>query len=83
MNLLPSFVLVAANQLQADETVKCPVSGKEIKKSDAKGTYEYDGKTYYFCCENCKEAFVKELEKYIEKFCKKDVGPVFWMGSAN
>lgn len=59
------FVLFTANQLQADETVKCPVSGKEIKKSDAKGTYEYDGKTYYFCCENCKEAFVKEPEKYI------------------
>lgn len=61
------FVLVTASQLQADETVKCPVSGKEIKKSEAKGTYEYKGKTYYFCCENCKEAFVKDPEKYISK----------------
>jgi len=54
-------------QQQAQETVTCPVSGKEIKKSEAKATYEYEGKTYYFCCEKCKEEFVKNPEKYTQK----------------
>lgn len=57
------FIAFAA-QMQAEEMVKCPVSGKEINKSEAKETYEYEGKTYYFCCANCKTAFVKNPEKY-------------------
>lgn len=54
-------------QQKSDETITCPVSGKEIKKSEAKGSYELDGKTYYFCCDNCKEAFVKNPEKYTQE----------------
>ncbi|UCC41610.1 MAG: YHS domain-containing protein [Candidatus Aminicenantes bacterium] len=64
-----SFVLVVTGiaQEQAEETVVCPVSGKEVKKSEAKGPYEYEGKAYYFCCPNCKEAFMKSPEKYTQK----------------
>jgi YHS domain-containing protein len=63
-----SFVIsLAAIAQQAEETVVCPVSGKEIKKSEAKITYEYTGKTYYFCCEKCKEAFIENPEKYTQK----------------
>jgi len=64
-----SFVFTVAGiaQQQTEETVVCPVSGKEVKKSEAKITYEYKGKTYYFYCENCKEAFVKNPEKYTQK----------------
>jgi YHS domain-containing protein len=51
--------------LQAEDLVKCAVSGKEIKKSEAKGSMEYNGKTYYFCCENCQDSFVKDPEKYV------------------
>jgi len=58
------FVMVTAADQKADEMVKCPVSGEEIKKSEAKGTFQYEGKTYYFCCENCKEKFMKNPEKY-------------------
>lgn len=66
------FVLVLAmtglaQQAQTDETVFCPVSGKTMKKSEAKASYEYKGKTYYFCCDNCKEAFLKNPEKYAQK----------------
>jgi len=52
---------------QAEEVVICPVSGKEIKKAEAKASYEYQGKMYYFCCEKCKEKFMKNPEKYIHK----------------
>jgi putative intracellular protease/amidase/YHS domain-containing protein len=44
----------------------CPVCdmgpvGKEI-------SYEYKGKTYYFCSEGCKKAFVKNPPKYLVNF---------------
>lgn len=64
-----SFIVVLSGVAlqEAEETVTCPVSGKEIKKSEAKITYEYKGKTYYFCCEKAKEKFIENPEKYIEK----------------
>lgn len=62
------FALVAAAQEKAaDDAVTCAVSGKTMKKSEAKGMYEYKGKTYYFCCDGCKEAFIKAPEKYTQK----------------
>ncbi len=69
MLMLLSFVLVLAgiSQLQAAEKVKCAVSGKEIEKSEAAGSMEYKGKTYYFCCAGCEEKFVKNPEEYINK----------------
>ncbi len=64
-----SFVVVLAGvaQEQAEETVVCPVSGEKIKKSEAKFSHEYEGKTYYLCCEMCKEKFVKNPEKFLKK----------------
>jgi len=59
------FTLMAAAQAKAaDDTVTCPVSGKTVKKSEARGPYIYKGKTYYFCCDGCREAFIKDPEKY-------------------
>ncbi len=64
-----SFVVVLAGiaQAQAEETVVCAVGGKEMKKSEVKVSYEYKGKTYYFCCEMCKKKFVKNPEKFLKK----------------
>jgi len=64
-----SFVLVISGiaQAQAEETVVCAVGGKEMKKSEVKVSYEYKGKTYYFCCEGCKANFVENPEKYLQK----------------
>lgn len=69
--LLTGFVFILAlaaiaQEKQSEETITCPVSGKVMKKSEAKATYEYKGKTYYFCCENSKEMFVKDPEKYLQ-----------------
>ena len=44
----------------------CPVSGEKINE-DTKATYEYEGKTYNFCCPMCIEEFKKDPEKYIKK----------------
>lgn len=37
--------------------VKDPVCGMQIEESDAVGTSEYEGKTYYFCSADCKQEF--------------------------
>ena len=62
------FVLVLSGiaQQQTDETVTCAVAGKEMKKSEVKVTHDYKGKTCYFCCAGCKEAFTKDPEKDIQ-----------------
>jgi len=52
---------------KADEKVVCAVSGETMLKSQAKASYEHEGKTYYFCCESCKDKFVKDPAKYIGK----------------
>jgi len=62
-----ALVFAATDKKSNDETVKCPVSGKEIKKSEAKASCEYEGETYNFCCDNCKEVFVKDPGKYVKK----------------
>lgn len=49
-----------------DEKVTCPVSGEEITVGEAAGVHEHDGKTYYFCCPNCKETFLTDPAKYIK-----------------
>ena len=59
------LVLTGLSQLQADEKVVCPVSGKEIEKSEAAGSFEYKGKTYYFCCANCEKLFKENPEKFL------------------
>lgn len=61
-----ALVMAAADKKLGEETIKCPVSGKEFTKTDATPKYEYEGKTYYFCCEGCKDRFVKDPEKYIK-----------------
>lgn len=32
---------------------------------------EYQGKTYYFCCDGCKGAFEKAADYYIEEYKKE------------
>ena len=61
-----SIVMAGVDKKAGDEMLKCPVSGKEFTKSDTTPKYEYEGKTYYFCCAGCKEKFEKDPEKYIE-----------------
>ncbi len=49
-----------------DEMVVCPVYGTKIKKSQAFDSTVYKGRTYYFCCADCKPLFLKNPEKYVK-----------------
>jgi xanthine dehydrogenase accessory factor len=42
-----------------------PVCGMTVQVEGAEVTTDYNGQTYYFCCEGCKTAFEQEPEQYI------------------
>lgn len=44
--------------------VKDPVCGMTIDSSAAKGQATYNGKTYYFCSEQCRRQFEQSPEKF-------------------
>jgi YHS domain-containing protein len=44
----------------------CPITGEKIISASAAAAHEtYKGKTYYFCCPNCKPAFDKNPGKAV------------------
>jgi YHS domain-containing protein len=47
--------------------VKDLVCGMMLEQSEAVARSEYDGTTYYFCSDACKQAFDQDPERYIEK----------------
>ncbi len=61
---------------QENGKVVDPVCGMELKKEDAKHTYEYKEKTYYFCMASCKEKFVKNPEEYLKDVEEEIICPV-------
>lgn len=44
--------------------VKDPVCGMTLEETDAVGSVEHDGKTYYFCSDDCKEEFEADPDAY-------------------
>lgn len=44
-----------------------PICKMEVDEEKAAGTYEYKGKTYYFCAVGCKEKFAQDPEKFIQE----------------
>lgn len=45
-------------------TIKDPVCGMEIESANAAGTAEYEGQTYSFCSEHCRQKFLGSPEQY-------------------
>ena len=44
---------------------KDPVCGMMVDPATAAASYDYKGKTYYFCAVGCKVAFEKNPERYL------------------
>lgn len=57
-------VLSVVAQQKGDETTKDPICGMNVRIAGAKITAEFQGKTYYFCSEGCKEEFLKDPAKH-------------------
>jgi YHS domain-containing protein len=45
---------------------KDPVCGMDVNPEKAAATYDYNGKTYYFCSDHCKHNFAENPEEYLE-----------------
>ena len=41
-----------------------PVCGMRIDEDDAAATAEFEGRTYYFCSEACRDSFVSDPASY-------------------
>jgi YHS domain-containing protein len=44
--------------------MKDPVCGMDIEQDEAAGQSNFQGKTYYFCCNECKEKFDKNPQMF-------------------
>lgn len=44
-----------------------PVCGMQIEESEAAGQSDYQGRTYYFCSNSCKEKFDESPEDYTSR----------------
>jgi YHS domain-containing protein len=52
---------------------KDSVCGTQVNSERSKDYYIYEGKTYYFCSEHCKDEFAKTHKKYVS--CWADIWP--------
>lgn len=41
-----------------------PVCGMAVTKENAACSYDYNGKTYYFCAASCRDEFATDPDKY-------------------
>jgi Cu+-exporting ATPase len=55
----------AVEDTMAAMTMVDPVCGMEVA-ADSEWTAEYEGVTYYFCSEQCRDEFMQEPTKYLE-----------------
>ncbi len=55
------------------ETYRDPLCGRLLTPVATTPKSEYQGKTYYFCCDLCKQLFDREPQKYaLEKDAKEE-----------
>ena len=43
-----------------------PVCGMTVTKEEAACSYDYKGKTYYFCAQSCKDDFTANPGQYLK-----------------
>jgi Cu+-exporting ATPase len=48
-------------------TVKDPVCGMNVDPDKAAGQSEFEGRTYYFCCQDCKQMFDQDPTNYVSQ----------------
>ena len=46
---------------------KDPVCGMDVDETKAEGTALREGKMYYFCNLSCKDKFVRDTDRYIDR----------------
>jgi YHS domain-containing protein len=59
--------LETTDHYQTENLVTDPVCGMQINKVYAAAQMSYQGKTYYFCLEECQRKFARDPERYFTK----------------
>jgi len=73
----PSSPTKPASAAAKKTALICPVSGTKIASAAKAYAHEtYKGKTYYFCCPQCKPAFDKNPSKIIANAAKGKYQPM-------
>lgn len=58
--------LLASLNLSAEPTEAIdPVCGMSVEIAGAEYTAQYNGRTFYFCCQGCRESFKNDPEQYL------------------
>ena len=50
-----------------DNGQRDPVCNMEIDEQSAAGRAQYDGQTYYFCTQSCKDEFEQNPQRYVKQ----------------
>ena len=50
-----------------DKTQRDPVCNMQVDEKNAAGQSDYQGQTYYFCSESCKEKFDQNPQQYAKQ----------------
>jgi len=50
-----------------EEAATDPICKMKVSKKDAKFTFDYENKTYYFCSGHCLATFKESPKEYYEK----------------
>jgi len=53
------------DQYQQENKAIDPVCGMGLNRAHAAASLEYQGKTYYFCVDDCRQKFLQEPERYL------------------
>jgi Cu+-exporting ATPase len=51
---------------QSNDPAIDPVCGMTVEKATAAGSFNYEDKTYFFCCAGCLEKFRQEPQRFLE-----------------
>lgn len=57
-----------------EPTATDPVCGMKLSRTTAAEELEYDGKTYHFCAEVCRQTFEADPHKYIHHHRQHGIG---------
>lgn len=57
----------APGEAKVGDTTTCPVSGEKFVIKPDQPKVEYQGKTYYTCCNGCKAKLEADPAKYVKK----------------
>ncbi|CAB4529439.1 unannotated protein [freshwater metagenome] len=61
------FWIYKSKSTQDSEFAKDLVCGMQVRIADAPASCEHNGNSYYFCMPGCKESFLENTAKYIER----------------